>query len=574
MRNLLKHFAAGEMAALRTANLFAVLEVLFAGAPLVVLYAVITALVDGRASLSAIAPFLIVLVACFVVQALCAVRSVVAASLFAYGLGATLRLRLGEHLRRLPLGYCKSAAGSMVETLLLDVFNIELATSTMYNKFVASVSLPVIVGLLLAAIDVRLTLVLTATVPAALLFLWYSRKALDARSAETLGARREASSRVLEYIQGIRTLKAFNLTGDACNRLEAALGRLRDRSIALESTMGPASEIYACVAALGFALLIYCGTSLWRDGLASLPVLLLFMIASLKFYQPIMGIAPYASMIRHLRHSGENIRAVLTVAPQEGTSWILPEKNLGVRFENVRFGYADREVLRGLSFTARPQSLTALVGPSGAGKTTVVNLMARFWDVSSGRILVGGHDVRGLAPESLLGRIALVMQDVHLFHDTVANNIRLGKPDASPDAVVAAARAARCEAWVERLPQGFDTVLGEGGATLSGGERRRLAIARAILKDAPIVVLDEATASLDPENEGHIQEAFTALAASKTVFVIAHKLSTIRNADQILFLDAGTLVEAGNFEQLMAQSGRFRRFWDLQQQARGWKISR
>ena len=575
MRSLLKQLDAGELTELTRANVFAVLEVLFAGAPLLLLYAVIAALLAGTAGLAGLLPYLALLGLCFAAQALCSVRSVVAACLFAYGTGASLRLRLGEHLRRLPLGYFKAAgAGNMVETLLLDVFNVELATSTMYNKLVAAAALPVIVGVILALIDVRLTLLLAVTVPPALLFLWHSRKALDARSAATLSARREASSRILEYVRGIRTIKSLNRAGSAFGRLDAALAGLRDRNIALESAMGPTSEIYSCIAALGFALLIVAGSALWREGQVALPVLLLFMIASLKFYQPIMGIAPYFSMVRHLRHSGENIRSVLVVAPQEGRVMDLPTKDLGVRFEHVRFGYDDREVLRDISFTAPPRSMTALVGPSGAGKTTVANLLARFWDPDGGRILVGGQDVRGIDPETLLGRIAMVMQDSHIFHDTVANNIRFGKPDASHEAVEAAAKAARFHECATRLPDGYDTVLGEGGATLSGGEKRRIAIARAILKDAPIVVLDEATASLDPENEGAIQEAFTALAASRTVFVIAHRLSTIRYADQILFLDDGAVVEQGGFDQLLARNGRFRRFWDLQQHAKGWKINR
>lgn len=575
MRSLLKQLDAGELASLNKANVFAVLEVLFAGAPLFALYAVIAALVAGTAGFAGLAPCLGLLGLCFAAQALCSVRSVVAACLFAYGTGASLRLRLGEHLRRLPLGYFKAAgAGDMVETLLLDVFNVELATSTMYNKLVASVTLPVIVGVILALIDLRLTLLLVAAVPPALLFLWYSRKALDARSAAALGARRAASSRILEYVRGIRTIKSFNRTGAAFGRLDDALAGLRDRSIALESTMGPTSEIYSCIAALGFALLIVAGCALWRDGQVALPVLLLFMIASLKFYQPIMGIAPYFSMVRHLRHSGDNIRAVLAVPVQEGKVTPLPDKDLGVRFDHVRFAYGDHEVLRGVSFTAPPRSMTALVGPSGAGKTTVANLLARFWDPDGGRILVGGQDVRRMDPEILLGRIAMVMQDTHIFHDTAEANIRFGKPGASHEAVVAAATAARCHERIIRLPQGYDTVLGEGGATLSGGEKRRIAIARAILKDAPIVILDEATASLDPENEGAVQEAFTALAAAKTVFVIAHRLSTIRYADQILFLEDGVVAEHGGFEQLLARNGRFRRFWDLQQHARGWKINR
>ncbi len=575
MQSLLKEFNGTDIGSFRKATVFAVAENLFAGAPLFLLYVVIAAIIEDRAGLWDLLPYIGLMVLLFGAQALCSVRSVVASCLFAYGTGAMLRLRLGEHLRKLPLGYFTSGeSGQRAGALLLDVFNVELAASTMYNKLVACIALPLIVATFMACINFRLTLLLVITVPPALYFLYLSRKALDKKSVAMLDSRRRAASRVLEYIQGIRTIRSFNLTGSSFARLDDSLCVLRDRCISLESHIGPVSEIYACIAALGFVLLILFGTQMLQNGTVSLPILLLFMIMGLKFYQPIMGIAPYFSMIRHLTHSAENIQSVLNVPAQTGAIQSLPACHPEVRFENVRFSYGDREVLQGISFSAEPRSLTALVGPSGAGKTTIANLLARFWDVDSGKILVDGQNVRDLAPEVLLGKISMVMQDAHLFHDTVLSNIRFGNPKATEEEVMQAAKEAHCHDFISSLPQGYGTVLGEGGATLSGGEKKRIAIARAILKNAPIVILDEATASLDPENEGHIQEAFSALVASKTIFAIAHKLSTIRHADQILFIDDGRIVEQGDFEQLMAQKGRFAHFWELQQHAKGWKIRR
>ena len=575
MRSLLKEFNRDDIGSFHKATVFAVVEAMLAGAPLFLLYMVIAAVLENRAGLLDMLPYIGLMILLFGAQAWCAVRSVVASCLFAYSTGAQLRLRLGEHLRRLPLGFLTSGeTGHRAETLLLDVYNVELAASTMYNKFVICIALPLIVAVFLAFINLRLTVLLVITVPPALYFLYASRRALEKKSMAMLESRRDAASRVLEYIRGIRTIKSFNLTGTSFSRLDGSLCTLRDRCISLEAHIEPVSQIYACIAALGFVLLILFGTDMLRDGQVSLPVLLLFMIMSLKFYQPVMGIAPYFSMVRHLANSAENIRDILRMAPQKGSIAELPDADLGVRLENVHFGYGDREVIQGISFEAPARSMTALVGPSGAGKTTIANLISRFWDVDSGRVLVGGHDVRDVDPEALLERISMVMQDAHLFHDTILNNIRFGDPSAPEEAVIAAAKSARCHDFIMRLPRGYQTVLGEGGATLSGGEKKRIAVARAILKDAPIVILDEATASLDPENEGLLQEAFAALTASKTLFVIAHKLSTIRHADRILFVETGAIAEQGDFDQLMEQQGRFATFWNLQQRAKGWKIRR
>ncbi|SKA67734.1 ABC transporter ATP-binding protein [Desulfobaculum bizertense] len=575
MRNFLKKFAGNDLHTLNKATVYAVAEGLCAGAPLLLLFVVLKKALDESLSFFDIAPYLVLLLIFFAAQTFCSINSILNSCSFAYGTGARLRLKIGEHLRKLPLGYFKEGkSGNTIEALLLDVFNVELASSTMYNKLATSFIIPVLVAFFMFCINTKLTLLIVSTVPLALFFFYFFRKKIDARSTAMLSSHRNSASAILEYVQGIRTIKSFNMTGPSFQRLDVALRDLRDQSYSLEATIAPLSEIYACIASLGFPLLLFFGTRMYASEEVSLAVLLFFMILSLKFYQPLMGIAPYFSMIRHLSNSAQNINTVLTTPAQPGELTQFSAQGLPIRFDNVSFSYGDRQVLHDIQFDAKPGTMTALVGPSGAGKTTISHLLARFWDVDSGKITIGSHNVREIAPDALLSQMTLVMQDTQLWNDTVMNNIRFGNPQATDEDVKAAAKAALCHDFICRLPLGYDTVLGENGSSLSGGEQKRIAIARAILKDAPIVILDEATASLDPENEHHIQQAFSSLASSKTVFAIAHKLSTIRTADQILFIENGRIAERGNFESLLAQGGRFKTFWDLQQKGQGWKIRR
>ena len=244
-----------------------------------------------------------------------------------------------------------------------------------------------------------------------------------------------------------------------------------------------------------------------------------------------------------------------------------------IRFENVTFAYENTDVLRNVSFSIPSQSITALVGPSGSGKSTITRLIARFWDITGGRVLLDGLDIKEIDPEKLLARISIVFQDVYLFKDTIRNNIRVGKQDATKEEIEWAAKQACCHEFIHKLPQGYDTPVGEGGCTLSGGEKQRISIARALLKDAPIVLLDEATASLDPENELHVQQAINALVQRKTVVIIAHRLKTIKGADQIIVLDSGQVREQGTHEVLLKKDGLYRRLWTLQQQSAGWSMT-
>ncbi|NJM07888.1 ATP-binding cassette domain-containing protein, partial [Candidatus Gracilibacteria bacterium] len=390
---------------------------------------------------------------------------------------------------------------------------------------------------------------------------------------EQSDARTRANSRMVEYIQGIPVIRAFNLGGARLGQFQRALDSYRVTSRRTTTAIAPAFTIFIATVEIGFAVLILVGAWLFSSGALSAPVFLLLLVLASAFYAPLLAVGDAIAVQRMMQNSVRNVNAFLR-------SPLLPEaiqpqqaQGFAIAFEKVFFDYGEGQpVLNDVSFRIPERSITALVGPSGSGKSTITNLIARFWDVTGGRVSVGGVDVRELSADTLLGMMTMVFQDVYLFNDTIGNNIRLGKPTASDAEVEQAARLAQIHSFIADLPQGYDTVVGEGGNTLSGGQKQRISIARAILKDAPIVLLDEATASIDPENEQLIQQAFNALAAQKTLVIIAHRLTTIQQADQILVLEAGQIVEHGSHDTLIANDGLYRRFWRERAKARDWKL--
>jgi ATP-binding cassette subfamily B protein len=323
----------------------------------------------------------------------------------------------------------------------------------------------------------------------------------------------------------------------------------------------------------GLTLVMLLGYQRIGAGTLPLPVYVMFLILVPRVYEPLFHALMFMGELNYMKlgvRRIENLR--LTPPLPEPTA---PERitDFDIELRNVSFSYHDQPVLRDISVRIPARSLTALVGPSGSGKTTITRLIARFWDVDAGGIRVGGKDIRTLSSDELLSQISMVFQDVYLFHDTIYNNIRVGRPQATSQQIEAAARAARCHEFIERLPEKYHTLAGEGGSSLSGGEKQRISVARAILKDAPIVLLDEATAALDPENEHHIQQAINDLVRNKTVVVIAHRLHTVVQADQIIVMDAGRVVDMGTHTELMARPGLYAALWEEQRRAKNWKFS-
>lgn len=490
----------------------------------------------------------------------------------AYRLSASGRLKLAEHIRHLSLGFFgKRDPADLTNLILSDYSLVEHNISHNLSQLVGAIVLPVLAFTGLLFLDWRMALAMFIAVPFGVALLWLT-DSIQSRLSEThVRAKNEAASRLQEYLNGIREIKAHHMGGKRFERLRRSFDDLMRASIRLEGIMGPMVMGAMLLARSGMTLMILVGGYLLAGGDLTLPIFLLFLLVGTKVFEPLTVVLTSYGEMRYSVYSAERIMEVQQEKTMSGTNDVQPHG--AIAFEQVTFGYdGDKPVLKDLSFTIDPHSITALVGPSGSGKSTVTRLIARFWEVQSGRITIGGQPIQQMDPEKLLEDISVVFQDVYLFQDTIGNNIRVGNVHATQQEIEEAARRACCHDFISSLPRGYDTVVGEGGSTLSGGEKQRISIARALLKNASIVLLDEATASLDPENESAVQQAINELVASKTVILIAHRLKTIQNADQILVLDQGQLVERGTHDELLREPGIYSRLWELQQGVEHWQV--
>jgi ATP-binding cassette, subfamily B, bacterial IrtB/YbtQ len=490
-----------------------------------------------------------------------------------YRLCAEGRLAMGDHLRKLSMGFFNARdPGAIGSYLITDYANIEHMLTHLVPQAVGALAMPMILLLVLATQDWRLALAAALVIPLSIPFTFISRAIIHFFGKQHQKTKIEVASRMLEYVQGMRLIKAFNLTGAKFERLEKVFRRFKSLSIKLEGGTGPTVLLSAFVLHSGQTLIILLGLTWLFAGSLPLPVYIMFLILGVRVYEPLIQFFVFLAELNYYKISVDRIEDLRTTPALSGEQPNLQPANYEIAFEGVSFRYNDTDVLKAINVTIPEHSFAALVGPSGSGKTTMTRLIARFWDVTAGRITLGGHDLREYDPATVLASVSMVFQDVYLFNDTILNNIRFGKTDATQEEIIAAAQAARCHDFISKLPQGYETMVGEGGSTLSGGEKQRISIARAMLKDAPIVLLDEATASLDPENELHIQEAINELVQNKTVIVIAHRLNTVVHADKIVVLEDGRIAEQGKHDDLMRAEGLYRRMWDEQQKVREWKF--
>ena len=377
-----------------------------------------------------------------------------------------------------------------------------------------------------------------------------------------------------EYLEGIKVVKAFGLSGEKSRALAGSLRKMMWEAIKFEGIAGTFITAAMMILQVGIGLVVLAGVTLLADGTLAVIPFLTFILIGARIYSPLIVMLTLLPEYFYMLVSTRRMRELRRIPPMSGDEGAILE-NCDIELENVSFAYNDNEdVVKNISLFIPQNSVTALVGPSGSGKTTVSRLIARFWDVRAGEIRIGGRDIREIDPERLMSYMSFVFQDVVLFNNTVANNIRIGKSGASDGEVRAAAIKARCDEFICALPDGYDTVIGENGSTLSGGERQRISIARALLKDAPVVLLDEATASLDPENESSIQAAISELVRGRTVIVIAHRLRTVMGANKIAVLEDGRLVEEGGGDELIKRGGLFARLYSIQQESLGWTVKR
>lgn len=489
----------------------------------------------------------------------------------AYEMSASGRLSLAEHLRKLSLGFLsKRDPGDLSSMLITDFMMAETGISHHLPQLMGAIVMPVLAFASLVWIDWRMAVSMFAALPLALLVLWASTKAQRKLSGRQIQAKINAGNRLEEYLQGIRVMKAYNLIGDRFVRLRDAFEELRRACIRQEALLGPFVLLSITLVRAGLTMMVLCGTYLLLGGQLSILVFVLFLVVGSRVFDPLTSALTNFTEFRYFSIAGGRILSLMNEPEMEGErqSPVAGE----IRFEHVSFAYRDKEVLHDINITLPKNSLTALVGPSGSGKSTVMKLCARFYDPQKGCIFFNGVPMNEINPESLMSHISMVFQDVYLFQDTIRNNIRFGKTDATEEEIIAAAKKACCHDFIMRLPKGYDTLVGEGGCTLSGGEKQRISIARAMLKDAPIILLDEATASLDPENEVEVQKAIDSLIKGRTVIAIAHRLKTVKDADRIIVLDNGEIKEKGTHDELVREEGLYSRLWNIQESISGWKL--
>lgn len=536
-------------------------------------FIVIRALLENNVTRAAFWASFAIIIGSVIVTILINMKSTMLQTRGGYSACAGKRIEIAEHLRYLPMGWFN--ANSLGEVT-------SVTTNTMENM--ANVATRVIMittrGFLTAGIiaimmliyDWRIGLI---TLAGLLLFLGINalmQKKEQAVSWRKMNADEHLVAKVLEYVQGIAEVKNFDLTEDSTTQVQDAVEECRRAAFAME--LPSVAFIFLQFIANKFTGVAVCIGALifWFNGTMPLANCILMLICSFILFEQLDSAGSFSTLFRSIDIGVEKANAILNVEPMDIDGKEIVPQNCDIELCHVDFSYDQKKILDDVSLTIPEKTTAAIVGPSGSGKTTLCNLMARFWDVQGGRVTLGGLDVKDYSYDSLIRNFSFVFQRTYLFSDTVANNIRFGKPGASIDEIITAAKKARCHDFIMELPEGYDTVIGEGGASISGGERQRIAIARAIMKDAPIIILDEATANVDPENEKELVEAISELTHDKTVIMIAHRLKTVRNADCIFVVDGGRIVQQGTHDELVKQDGIYRHFVVERRQAAGWKV--
>ena len=490
-----------------------------------------------------------------------------------YDTCAKKRVEIAEHMRYLPMGYFNENSVGQITSVTTNVMeNLENVATRVVMLVCEGLLTTSLIIVMLFFFDRRIALVLLAGFVIFLLANRFLQKAAGGLAGKKIEADEKLVEKVLEYLQGMAEVKAYHLTGLKSRELNDAIAANAKINTDLELTLISPMTIQNFIAKLtgvcmvAFSCAFYCADTM--DALTAV----VMVISAFIVYASLETAGNYSALLRIVDVSVERAQAILDTPQMDITGEDIRPETRDIRADAVEFSYEKRKVIDGVSLQIPEKTTTAIVGPSGGGKTTLVNLLARFWDVDTGEVTLGGRNVRDYDMDSLMKNFSFVFQNVYLFHDTIANNIRFGQPEADMETVIAAAKKACCHDFIMSLPDGYDTVIGEGGASLSGGEKQRISIARAMMKDAPVIFLDEATANVDPENENELMRAIQALTAEKTVIMIAHRLKTVEHADQILVIDHGRIVQQGTHESLLAQEGLYKTFIGERREAASWKV--
>ena len=550
-----------------------VLAALFSALKIPAVGVMLRAILNGEVTAEAILLSLGIMLASVAGASLLKYRATALQTEGGYFTTANKRVQIAEHLRYLPMGYFnENSLGAIASVTTNTMDNLSGVSTRVVMLVTEGLFSTAVMTLAVFMFDWRVGLLIAA----GLLIYYCVNRALQVRSEKTTARKLAGDTavieRVLEFIRGIAEVKACALAGEYSRSLEAAIDENTAANIGMELKLQPLMLAQSAVARLIDVGVVALSLILYALGRMELFSCMMLAICSFLLTEGLEQAGTQSSLLRVVDTCVSQANEILKLPAMDISGADIAPANCTLRAENVGFSYEHRRIIDGITLTIPEGTTAAIVGLSGSGKTTLCHLLARFWDVDAGRVTLGGVDVRDYNMDSLMKNFSFVFQNVYLFRDTVANNIRFGQPDAAMERVVAAAKRARCHDFIMALPNGYDTVIGEGGASLSGGERQRLSIARAIMKDAPIIILDEATANVDPENEMELMAAVRELTREKTIIMIAHRLKTVRDADQIFVLDKGRIIQRGSHAQLMAQDGVYRRFIAGRAQAASWKL--
>lgn len=490
-----------------------------------------------------------------------------------YGAATFKRIEIAQHLRYLPMGYFnKNSLGSITSVTTNTMENLgDIATRVVMLSTQGILNTALILAMLIV-FDYRIGLIGTAGVIVFLIVNTRMQNAGKKLSKDKIDSDHTLVSEIIEYIQGISEVKSYNLVGLQTKKLNKAIDKNAKINTKMEFAFIPFMTLQVCVTKLTGAIMMISSIALYLNGKMDLMICIGMSICAFMLYSSLEQAGNYSALLHTIDVCIDKAQEILDLDTMDIDGKDIQPENHNIDIENITFSYDKRKIIDGITLHIPEKTTTAIVGPSGGGKTTLCNLISRFWDVNSGEIKLGGVNVKDYSMDSLMKNFSFVFQNVYLFADTVANNIKFGRENATMEEVIAAAKKACCHDFIMSLPNGYDTVIGEGGASISGGEKQRISIARAIMKNSPIIILDEATANVDPENEKELVDAIDALTKEKTIIMIAHRLKTVRNANQIVVVDKGKIAQLGTHNELMSQDGIYKRFVNAREQATSWKL--
>ena len=551
-----------------------VIKAIFAALRMPAIAVVVQGLIEGQLTMKHLWLSLSIMVVSVLGQFLINLKTTMLQCEAGYHSCAHKRIEIAEHLRYLPMGFFnKNSLGAITNVTTNTMESLADIATRIVMIHTQGMRTTAVIICVLFAFDGRIGLVLAVGIVLYIIFNAVMQQATRPAAPRKHRADEDLVSQVIEYVQGIAEVKNYSMTDDTAKKLDAAITEKQGADTHLEYTVIPWVTMQNLATKMTGVVMCILSLKLYFSDSMPLLSCIMMMVASFMVYESLDSMSSFTALMRNINIAVTKTKEILDMPPMDIDGAEIEPSKRDIELKKVSFSYDKKKIIDGVSLRIPEKTTTAFVGPSGGGKTTLCHLMARFWDVQEGEVFLGGKNVKDYSFDSLMKNFSFVFQNVYLFEDTIANNIRFGEPEAPMERVIEAAKKAKCHDFIMSLPNGYETIIGEGGASLSGGEKQRISIARAIMKDAPIIILDEATANVDPENETELTAAIEALTKEKTIIMIAHRLKTVRHADQIFVIDNGHIAEKGTHDDLMKQEGIYKSFVEGRQEAASWKIA-